>query len=808
MYHVAGTCLTVSLLYFISFFFYHTGIYSLALHRKIWNSLLAVTLLFVALAGIFLALQINYKWSVPFIKQLLRWHVEIGVGSTLICIFHFSWHLPYFKKIFSLNQKTEETSIPVQLKPQSFLSSLWVAGFTSTSVQVLLVREMMNITGGYELIAGVFLGSWLITSSAGAAIAGKSGLNDIRKISLIFSIAPFISLLMMLLFSRFFLERGETPSFLISVIFTLIVLLPFCLISGFYFIKLLACAKQSYEITAGKSYSTETIGAATAGILLSVLASGAINNYKLFLIITLLSLAFSLLSFYVENRRNKLVLKIVFTIIIILITVFDPDILFRQALLPGLKVTETTDTPYGNITKGTYTNESALYYNQRLLAYNDDAVEREEDIHYAMLQRENPENVIIISGNLRSYLPEIEKYHVKAITFLERDPELVRYAAESIKAMPSFLKIENEDAYKYMRNNNSQADAIILLLAPPSTLSLNRFYTREFFADAKLRLKTDGVFMCSPCPGDDYLNTESLNLCSSVYNSLANVFRYVKPVLGHKLYFIASDEEVSVSFCSLAAKRGIKNIYVGPDYMADDLIEAKSAEVLSALIPNARQNSKIFPVAAFHFQTYNLSRNINEKYPALVLLVLVFALPAFSVRRKNILMYCSASALAGFEIVMLLALQMTAGNMYRLTGLFLAVMMIGLAIGSGSNLKLPARFSIRIQSLLLVLYYAAISLIFNKLLEIRQSFPVIAIIIVAILLPSFVTGQMFREMTDSAFSDSKPSSVYSADLAGSALGFILISGIVIPVLGIQVSLFFLSVMIFAGFLFGTNRNKL
>ena len=392
MYHVAGTCLTVSLLYFISFFLYRTGFYSLALHRKIWNSILAISLLFVALAGVFMALQINYKWNITFIKQLLKWHVEIGVGSTLICIFHISWHLSYFKNIFSSNQPPAKTTTPVLPKPESFISSLWMAGFTSTSVQVLLVKEMMNITGGYELIAGVFLGSWLITSSAGAAIAGKSGLNDIRKISLIFSIAPFVSLLMMLLFSRLFLDRGETPSFLVSMIFTLIVLLPFCLVSGFYFIKLLSCARQSHQITPGISYSTETIGAAVAGILISVLASGILNNYKLFLVITLLSLIFTLLTFYIGNSKKKLLLKIVFAVIISIVIIFDPDILFRQVLLPGLKVTETKDTPYGNITKGSYAHETALYYNQRLLAYNDDAIEREEDIHYAMLQRPNPEN--------------------------------------------------------------------------------------------------------------------------------------------------------------------------------------------------------------------------------------------------------------------------------------------------------------------------------------------------------------------------------------------------------------------------------
>ena len=44
--------------------------------------------------------------------------------------------------------------------------------------------------------------------------------------------------------------------------------------------------------------------------------------------------------------------------------------------------------------------------------------------------------------------------------------------------------------------------------------------------------------------------------------------------------------------------------------------------------------------------------------------------------------------------------------------------------------------------------------------------------------------------------------------AGSALGFILVTGVAIPVIGIQSSIFLLSSLIFAGLLFGTIGNKL
>src|ERR1035437_4258078 len=49
MYHVISTCFTVILLYLISYFFYRIGYYSLQLHRKFWNSVLAASFLLTAI---------------------------------------------------------------------------------------------------------------------------------------------------------------------------------------------------------------------------------------------------------------------------------------------------------------------------------------------------------------------------------------------------------------------------------------------------------------------------------------------------------------------------------------------------------------------------------------------------------------------------------------------------------------------------------------------------------------------------------------------------------------------------------------
>jgi len=807
MYHVAGTAITVTLLYLISFFFCRAGLFSQVLHRKIWNSMLAVTFIFTALAGIFMALQINFKWDIPFIESLLKWHVEAGVSLGMTGIFHLMWHWDYFRNIGKSTEARQSAAEFPAIDPFTLSANLFMIGFTSTAVQVLLIRELMNITGGYELISGVFLGSWLIASAAGAAIANRSVLNNIPRINLLFAFAPFVTITLLLLLTKLFLRTGEVPSFLEGQILTLILLVPFCLISGFAFVKLIITAKQTGTFSPGISFSIETTGGIIAGVLLSVLTAGFFNTYELLLIIVLLFLAYILLTFFIQKKRVKLIVKLFFAILISAVVLSEPDLFFRQLLLPAIRVKDTKDTPYGNITKGEYAGERSIYYNQRLLSYSDDAMEREEDIHYAMLQVEKPGSVLLISGSPGSHFTEIFKYDIKKLVYVERDPEIIRSVKTNISKEGVQVIIENRDAFRYVKNNSEIFDAIIMLLPPPSTLSVNRFYTTDFFESARLRLSPSGVFMCTPGQNDNYFNQESVNLYSSVYNSLKAIFKYVVPVAGNKVYFIASDKEVSVSFCRLADEKKIENIYVNRSFLSDDLIERKSAEIQALMDVGIRQNRAAFPIACFHFQSYYISRSLNERMPAIVVMIIAFVIPFFAVKRRNMLMYFSASALAGFEIIILLALQLTVGNMYQLTGLVIAAMMAGLAAGAGIKMKFMETTDLRIKALALVIYYVALALCFNLISGFRGAFAPVLLILLLIILPSWLTGHIFRELTTGNKEVTGPGATYSADLAGSALGFILISGVAVPALGIRNSIILLAVFILAGILFGTKGNK-
>lgn len=808
MYNVIVIGITAILLYIISYLFSRFGYISQHLHKEIWNSVLAVVFIFTALAGIFLALQTNYKWNIPFIKSILKIHVEVGTGLAFTGLIHFFQHLPYFKNIFARTEKKHSDKPSAnKLTARQISTNLFMTGFVSSSVQLLLIREMMNISGGYELIAGTFLCSWLIISAVGSSLAGKSDFNDIKTLNLIFSLSPAISVILMLLLSRLLLNTGQTPSFLLSLAFTLIILLPFCFLSGFTFIKLTSVARTDAEFKPGKSFSVETAGGIFSGILISILTAGLLNTYQLLIIIFILSNSYVVVSWFLKSHAKRAIVLITGSLLIILTLLFNPDIIFRQLLIPGIKITDTKDSPYGNISSGIYKGEKSKFYNQRLVSYRNDVIDREENIHYALLQCSSTNRVMLISGSQGSCLPEILKYQVKEIILVERDGSLLNQSISPEVLKTPGLTVINDDALRFIRKYQYKSDAVISLCAPPSTILLNRFFTLEFFRDVKLKMTDGGVFMCSPGTYDNYMNDESLKLFSSVYKSLSEVFKYVIPIAGNRLYFLASDRELSTSVCLLTEEKKIKNSYVGPDFLSDELIKNKSKEITSLMDKGIKPNTRAHPVAYQYVQSLYLTKYANEKTPTIILMILIFASPFVIVKKKNRLMYFTASALAGFEILILIILQIIAGNMYQLTGLILAGIMTGLAAGSGTDFKFMKPVSIRTKSIILIFIYLLSGLSLNYIFKISGTLTAVSFLLILSFFPSFITGSIFRELTGSDSNIEGASAVYTADLAGSALGLIAVSSICIPAFGIQVSLILLSLLIFTGLLFGTVGNK-
>ena len=167
-------------------------------------------------------------------------------------------------------------------------------------------------------------------------------------------------------------------------------------------------------------------------------------------------------------------------------------------------------------------------------------------------------------------------------------------------------------------------------------------------------------------------------------------------------------------------------------------------------------------------------------------------------------MFFSASALAGFEIVAIFTLQIVAGNMYQLTGLIMAGLMTGLAVGAGYSGRFSGTFSVSKKGMILVFFYLLTGFLYNYIAKQSLGPAGTILIVIIIFIPALITGMIFRELTSDRCGKGKFQATYNADLIGSAFGFILISGFVVPVLGITIAIFMSALLIFTGVLFGST----
>jgi hypothetical protein len=156
---------------------------------------------------------------------------------------------------------------------------------------------------------------------------------------------------------------------------------------------------------------------------------------------------------------------------------------------------------------------------------------------------------------------------------------------------------------------------------------------------------------------------------------------------------------------------------------------------------------------------------------------------------------------------MLISLQLTIGNMYQLTGLIIAGLMAGLSVGSGINIRFLNTISLRNKVIFQMVFYILSGLFYNYLIMVKSGMIAVSVIILLGFITALITGRIFRELNFNMQVLTQAFSVYGADLAGSAFGFIFISGFAVPIFGIQVSLYILSAFVFTGILFGTIKNK-
>lgn len=99
-YNLPFISLAIICLYGLSSWLVKIEKLTLLTQRRIWNMALGFFFLTTAVSGLLLVIQSSSGkfGKLPF--NLLFWHVEAGIGFSVVAIFHTLWHMPYFMAMF------------------------------------------------------------------------------------------------------------------------------------------------------------------------------------------------------------------------------------------------------------------------------------------------------------------------------------------------------------------------------------------------------------------------------------------------------------------------------------------------------------------------------------------------------------------------------------------------------------------------------------------------------------------------------------------------------------------------------------
>ena len=672
-----------------------------------------------------------------------------------------------------------------------------VMGITSILMQITVLRQLITVFAGNELVIGITLSVWLTAAGIGSFTGHRFRGSDAFAWSFLFVALlsqPTVvcTNLIRLLFQ---LEFGETIPLPSTIISTIAILFPLCFVIGMQFPLAVSYAQ-------GKSadvYSREAAGAFSGGILFTILLSGKVDAYVLTAAIS----AVNLVILIVLLRKKYLLILLLIPIVFY----FGSDRLIMMLQWKGAQLIEKVESRYGEILVLKMKEQVNVFASGKLQFSYPDPQAEELKIHLPMSVHPAPQQVLVLGGSL-SLLRELTKYPLSRVDFVEIDPQLIAVSARLLVPEDSMLiknkqlSIITKDARKFVKSLHiPDYDLVVMNLPEPATANINRFYTTEFFTEIKAVLKENGILSLTLPTSSGYIGRKLRMANGSVFNSLKKIFTHVAVTSEEYGYYFASTSPINIHPQMLETrflKRGIQTSYFKPYILHDAFSPLKVDMVRARLEKVDTANSDLQPVAYL----YNLmlwsevhgGSGLNQLLAlqrwqvALPLSIVLFALFLFLWGKKQAVyfsLFTTGYATLAFSLVLLLTYQAFYGYIYEMIGLLTASFMLGMAWGAYAikGVKNPLR-------LLKLLELVAISIFISAPLFFRWE-----ILFYGINFLCGMTGGMQfatatlclrgQETTKTA------GRLYAADLTGSFLGAFATSLLLMPLFGVQKTLLFL-----------------
>ncbi len=720
-----------------------------------------------------------------------------------------------------------------------------ILGFTSVTAQIIILRELAVSSGGNELSYGVTLALWLLGNALGSWGIGRLTDRLKEKNATLVVIEIVISILLPL---TIFLCRSARWIFGISqyeLIMPLqipllsLFLLPLAVTLGFGFILCCRLASEKTKGTIsgiGRVYILDAVGALLGGIAFYYLFSSRLSPFQMAAFIGIINLIVAIglttsaiplhaggrikVGGIIGRRPRRTLLMLLLTLYLISIPSGLPQALekFSAGLqFKGRKLLTYRSSRYGNIAV-TQSNGEKIFYTSGVLSFTtQDTAFNEERANLVFLQHPNPERILIIGGGLGGLIEEALKHNPRRLDYVELDPELVRAAEEfGMEYKDPRLRIFNMDGRRFVKTSRIRYDVLFINLPDPSTLQINRFYTREFFQEAASILSPGGIIALSVSSKREYIGGEIARYNASILNTVRSVFRDLIIIPGDEMFIIASNKSDVLTYktgilIQRFNERNISAQYFSPYHIVYRMDRQKTDYILGRLkTQEVRLNTDYQPVCFYYdlllwgliahpgfSKMTGLLLKIEPRHLAslivgIVILLIVIILIKPRLRTISIPYLIGTTGFfgMGIELLVVFLYQIRFGYIYYKLGLIITSFMVGLAVGGLIGTKLANRVKgksillSRIQLIMVIYSFLAPSVLIRLAPGEWAYFPFVLIggLFVGCEFPlaSSIYLRSAREPGRAA------GVIYAADLIGATIGALLMSLLILPLFGLTI----------------------
>jgi spermidine synthase len=661
------------------------------------------------------------------------------------------------------------------------------AGISSVATQLVTVREFLTQFHGNEITIALVLFSWLLLTGLGSLAARlpiRPSVTLYGILTLLMAFGPLGMLVAIRALMQTVFTHGLSPGFYATLLFITAAMTPYCLLTGFvlpYAQKVLHARGVSYE--SAELYFTDNVGDIFGGAAFSFVLVYWFHPFAVVAATSSCLVFVSLLILASERRRAFVAAALVASAAFYIVAL---DGHAERSTLTGQygEIERYIESPYGRVVVSKDGPQRTFWESGLPLYSDENVVESEEKVHYALCQLDHLENILLISGGLGETITEVSKYAPKGIDYVELDPQLTRTALELgvLKATPS-LTIINMDGRQFIKTASRKYDAVIVDLPDPDTFQLNRFFTAEFFSLARAILTDGGILSFGVEYSPNFISDTRKEKLSILFNTARSQFSHVMVIPGESAYFLCRNGPLTLDVVERLKMKGVQTAYVEGFYKGnvteDRLAQLKKSLAASRLVNRDFEPRLMSVVLKDWFEKYGTS----PKTFVVVLLVFLIGYGLF-LKREEYVLFSTGLAAMGTEMVVVFAFQVLYGYVYLQIGAIVTAFLLGIFPGAFAAHRFRGKEKLRLGvsevslTLLLLLVFGWVSFLKNE--------PPPVLFLVYCFVFAFWCGFQFPLAARLIGEAQSPAAgCLAADLTGAALGTLLMGAWVIPVWGMQ-----------------------